>query len=64
MERILTGTAQDSNGALTIIAFAQEAQVPRNALTQRHPAWRTTSTPRAASGTDLPNSKYGYANKS
>ncbi len=37
MERILGGTAENSNGALTIVALAQEAGVPRNALTQRHP---------------------------
>ncbi|MFI7349465.1 hypothetical protein ACIBSR_24855 [Streptomyces sp. NPDC049936] len=36
MDRILQGTAQRSNGALTIVALAQEAGVPRNALTQRH----------------------------
>ncbi len=36
MERILAGTAERSNGALTIVALAQEAGVPRNALTQRH----------------------------
>ncbi|WP_069752710.1 hypothetical protein [Streptomyces sp. EN16] len=36
MDRILRGTAQHSNGALTIVALAQEAGVPRNALTQRH----------------------------
>lgn len=36
MDRILAGTPQHSNGALTIVALAQEAQVPRNALTQRH----------------------------
>ncbi|WP_327353143.1 hypothetical protein [Streptomyces sp. NBC_01304] len=36
MERILAGTPQASNGALTIVALAQEAGVPRNALTQRH----------------------------
>jgi hypothetical protein len=36
MQRILTGTAEHSNGALTIVALAAEAQVPRNALTQRH----------------------------
>ena len=28
--------AERSNGALTIVALAQEAGVPRNALTQRH----------------------------
>ncbi|MFF2254174.1 MULTISPECIES: hypothetical protein [unclassified Streptomyces] len=36
MDRILGGTPQASNGALTIVALAQEAGVPRNALTQRH----------------------------
>jgi hypothetical protein len=36
MDRILQGTAQRSNGALTIVALAQEAGAPRNALAQRH----------------------------
>ncbi|WP_267717282.1 hypothetical protein [Streptomyces sp. CoH17] len=36
MDRILQGAPQHSNGALTIVALAQEADVPRNALTQRH----------------------------
>lgn len=36
MERILAGTAENSNGALTIVALAHEAGVSRNALTQRH----------------------------
>jgi chromosome segregation ATPase len=36
MKRILTGTPERSNGALTIVALAIEADVPRNALTQRH----------------------------
>lgn len=36
MDRILGGTPQRSNGALTIVALATEAGVPRNALTQRH----------------------------
>jgi hypothetical protein len=36
MQRLLDGTAQHSNGALTIVALAQEAGVPRIALTQRH----------------------------
>ncbi|GAB7186792.1 hypothetical protein ATKI12_6623 [Kitasatospora sp. Ki12] len=40
MQRILAGTPQHSNGALTIVALAQEAGVPRNALTQRHPDLR------------------------
>jgi AcrR family transcriptional regulator len=37
MKRILAGTPEQSNGALTIVALALEAGVPRNALTQRHP---------------------------
>ena len=36
MERILDGTPERSNGALTVVALAIEAGVPRNALTQRH----------------------------
>ena len=36
MTRILSGRPERSNGALTIVAQAQEAGVPRNALTQRH----------------------------
>ncbi|MEU6352082.1 hypothetical protein ABZ896_22560 [Streptomyces sp. NPDC047072] len=36
MDRILTGAPTASTGALTIVALAQEAGVPRNALTQRH----------------------------
>lgn len=36
MDRILAGTPDRSNGALTIVALALEADVPRNALTQRH----------------------------
>lgn len=36
MDRILGGTWERSNGALTIVALALEADVPRNALTQRH----------------------------
>lgn len=36
MDRILSGAPQRSNGALTIVALATEADVPRNALTQRH----------------------------
>ncbi|MGW5789178.1 hypothetical protein ACWEV3_01105 [Saccharopolyspora sp. NPDC003752] len=37
IQRILSGTPERSNGALTIVALALEADVPRNALTQRHP---------------------------
>jgi chromosome segregation ATPase len=36
MDRILVGTPERSNGALTVVALAIEAGVPRNALTQRH----------------------------
>lgn len=36
MERILGGTPERSNSALTIVALSIEAGVPRNALTQRH----------------------------
>ncbi|WP_441248300.1 hypothetical protein [Kitasatospora sp. McL0602] len=37
IDRILAGAPKNSNGALTIVALAQEADVPRNALTQLHP---------------------------
>ncbi|MFF5291881.1 hypothetical protein [Paractinoplanes globisporus] len=40
MQRILDGTPHNSTGALTIVALAHEAGVPRNALTQRHPDLR------------------------
>lgn len=36
MDRILEGRSEHSSGALTIVALAAEAGVPRNALTQRH----------------------------
>jgi small-conductance mechanosensitive channel len=36
MDRILSGCPERSNGALTVVALALEAGVPRNALTQRH----------------------------
>ncbi len=36
MDRILGSTPERSNGALTVVALAIEADVPRNALTQRH----------------------------
>ena len=36
IERIFDGTPHSSTGGLTIVALAQEAGVPRNALTQRH----------------------------
>jgi hypothetical protein len=64
MNRILTGTAQHSTGALTIVALAREADVPRNALTQRHPDLKKISTPRSARRPNLPKPKRSYANKS
>jgi septal ring factor EnvC (AmiA/AmiB activator) len=36
MDRILADAPERSNGALTVVALATEADVPRNALTQRH----------------------------
>ncbi|MET8442762.1 cell division protein ZapB [[Kitasatospora] papulosa] len=36
MECILTDTPRHSNAALTIVALAQEAELPSSALTQRH----------------------------
>jgi septal ring factor EnvC (AmiA/AmiB activator) len=36
MGRILADAPERSNGALTVVALAIEADVPRNALTQRH----------------------------
>ena len=36
IDRLLNDQAKFSNGALTIVALAQEAHIPRNALTQRH----------------------------
>jgi septal ring factor EnvC (AmiA/AmiB activator) len=36
MDRILDGAPERSYGALTVVALAIEADVPRNALTQRH----------------------------
>ncbi len=41
MDRILAGTPERSNGALTVVALALEAGVPRNALTQRHTDLKT-----------------------
>lgn len=41
IERILGGIAENSNGALTIVALAQEAGAPHNALTRRHTDLKT-----------------------
>ncbi|MET9398794.1 hypothetical protein [Kitasatospora sp. NPDC002965] len=40
MDRILAGAPERSNGALTIVALAIAAGIPRNALAQRHPDLR------------------------
>lgn len=48
MDRILSGTFAHSNGALTIVALAHEAEVPRNALTQRHTDLKAEFYTRAA----------------
>ncbi|MEU6191988.1 hypothetical protein [Nocardia sp. NPDC047038] len=48
MDRILDGTPERSNGALTVVALALEADVPRNALAQRHPDLRNEFYARAA----------------
>ncbi|WP_206061196.1 hypothetical protein [Nonomuraea basaltis] len=37
IHRLLNDQAKYSNGALTIVALAQEAQVPRNALPSATP---------------------------
>lgn len=42
MDRVLDGTPERSDGALTIVALAIEAGVPRNAPTQRHTDLKTT----------------------
>jgi hypothetical protein len=41
MNRILAVAPEWSNGALTVVALAMEAGVPRNALTQRHTDLKT-----------------------
>ncbi len=41
MDRILAGVPERSDGALTVVALAIEAGVPRNALTQRHTDLKT-----------------------
>ncbi|MFJ2663800.1 hypothetical protein ACIO14_05575 [Nocardia fluminea] len=48
MNRILDGMPNRSNGALTIVALALEAEVPRNALTQRHTDLKNEFYARAA----------------
>jgi hypothetical protein len=50
MDRILRGASERSNGALTIVALALEAGVPRNALTQRHTDLKKDFYSRSAPG--------------
>ncbi|MFG3498960.1 hypothetical protein [Streptomyces sp. NPDC047928] len=64
MDRILSETPEHSNGALTIVALAVEAGVPRNALTQRHPDLRTRSTKGSAPEAPPPTTKDGSAERS
>ena len=44
MDRILAGTPQRCNGALTIVALAQEADVPATPLPSDTPTSKTSST--------------------
>ncbi len=55
--RILQGTAQHSNGALTIVTLAQEAGVPRNALTQRHRDLKSEFYAQVRAGGQMPDSE-------
>ncbi|WP_049650386.1 hypothetical protein [Kitasatospora sp. MY 5-36] len=55
MDRILAGNPEHSTGALTVVALAQEAQVPRNALTQRHPDLRNEFYDRVRERGQLPD---------
>jgi vacuolar-type H+-ATPase subunit I/STV1 len=57
MDRILAGTPQHSTGALTIVALAEEAQVPRNALTQRHPDLRNEFNDRIRERGQMPDAE-------
>ncbi|MBB5916793.1 chromosome segregation ATPase [Nocardia transvalensis] len=57
MHRILDGTPHRCNGALTIVALALEADVPRNALTQRHPDLRNEFYSRVAACGTLPEAE-------
>jgi hypothetical protein len=64
MDRILEGTPEHSNGALTIVALATEAGVPRNALTQRHTDLKTSSTTRSAPAAAPRTTSSGCASRS
>lgn len=55
--RILTGCPERSNGALTIVALAVEADVPRNALTQRHTDLKNQFYEQIRTRGDVPDSE-------
>jgi predicted nuclease with TOPRIM domain len=57
MDRILNGWPERSNGALTIVALAHEAEVPRNALTQRHLDLKNEFYERVRARGSLPDSE-------
>jgi hypothetical protein len=57
MDRILASNPQHSNGALTIVALATEAQVPRNALTQRHTDLKAEFYEQVRAGGGTPDSE-------
>ncbi|MFH8533327.1 hypothetical protein ACH4GE_33465 [Streptomyces tendae] len=57
MDRILGGTPEHSNGALTIVALAAEAQVPRNALTQRHTDLRSEFYDKVCARGEMPDNE-------
>lgn len=57
MDRILGGTPEHSNGALTIVALAAEAQVPHNALTQRHTDLRSEFYDKVCARGEMPDNE-------
>jgi hypothetical protein len=57
MDRILAGTPERSNGALTVVALATEAGVPRNALTQRHLDLKAEFYDRVRARGEMPDSE-------
>ncbi|WP_217215658.1 hypothetical protein [Streptomyces sp. AC550_RSS872] len=57
MDRILSGSPIHSNGALTVVALATEAGVPRNALTQRHQDLKNEFYERVRARDGIPDSE-------
>jgi hypothetical protein len=55
--RILNGCPERSGGALTIVALAIEADVPRNALTQRHTDLKNQFYEQIRTRGDVPDSE-------